>query len=87
LGDRKICTPPPAPAAKPEGERSELAPVSKSSTVVLRLRRPIQALMYGIGLLRAIGKLRRAPASRCVRPKSPSRPGTSIGCFAMSAPA
>src|SRR5690242_11734786 len=87
LGERKTCTPPLAPIENPESDRSELAPVSKLSTVVLRLRRPIHAPTYGIALLRAIGKLRRAPASRWVRPKSPPRPGTSIACFATSAPA
>ena len=42
LGDTKNCTPPDAPAPRPDSERSELAPVSKSSTVVVRLRRPTQ---------------------------------------------
>src|SRR3954469_25060355 len=77
LGDRNICPPPLAPSAIPDKERSACSPVTMLSTVVVRPRRPTQAPTYGSSLLRAIGKLSRAPASRWLRPKFPSSPATS----------
>src|SRR5882724_2587655 len=43
LGDTKYCTPPLAPTARPERERSACCPVSKLSIVVVRRRRPSHA--------------------------------------------
>src|SRR6476661_6934301 len=87
LGETKYCSPPVTPPPRPDTERGSCCPVARSTSVVLSFRRATHAPTYGIALLPWVGKLRWAPASRCVRPKFPSTPVMSLPSLARSSPA